>query len=117
MSKSIIASLVILAAVVTLSGCGKATTDTTTTDSSTGSVTAATDVFAIDACNKYIDVMKCMIEKSPSDVQTSSQDMMDKLLVAWKQLTPDQLQQACDATMKVMTEQKAAIEQMGCTVN
>lgn len=62
--------------------------------------------------------MNCMIEKSP-DLHASAQDMqdmIDKLIVAWKALTPEQLQTACDATMKVMIEEKASIEEIGCKV-
>lgn len=75
MKKSIIASLAIIATVLTLSGCGQNDTDITTdTMTETGTINTETgaisaNTFNIDSCNTYIKVMNCMIEKSPADVK------------------------------------------------
>ncbi len=60
--------------------------------------------------------MKCIANKSPSADQTGAQEMFDRTIEAWKKLTPDQLQANCDATMQVITQNKAYIEALGCEV-
>lgn len=42
--------------------------------------------------------------------------MLDRTLVEWKKLTPEQLKTNCDVVMEVMTKNKESIEQMGCEV-
>ncbi len=110
MQKLILWSCIVLATLV-LSGCGSSDTATDTTDT-----TAWTWLFAIDACNSYVDIMKCMAEKSPTGDSTGAQEMFDRTIEAWKLLTPEQLQANCDATMQVIEDNKDYITQIGCTV-
>ena len=73
-------------------------------------------MFAVASCNSYVDIATCMIKGTPAASQAWAQEMLDRTLVEWKKLTPEQLKTNCDVVMDVMTKNKESIEQMGCEV-
>ncbi len=72
--------------------------------------------FVVSSCNQYVNAMDCIVEKTDAAIKDQQKKSFEEVLTLWRSLTPDQLVQACDMNMKIMTQQKDLIEKMGCTL-
>lgn len=108
-------TLLLIAAVSTLSlsACGS----TATTDTTTGSGAAAdawSSTFGIESCDKYVKLMDCVISKIPADQQAATKQQYTDAMAAWKKLPADQLKQVCDTTVAQLDSMKDTYKSMGC---
>lgn len=120
MFKKLLVVAVIGGFLFTLSGCGSSTdTDTSVLDDQAvvdSNVVNNEDLFAVQACNDYVELMDCIISKNSPEVAVQQQASLDTLIDVWTSLAPEQLQKTCDETMTAVYAQREKVEELGCTV-
>gem|GEM_PF-5581474 len=103
-----------------MSGCGSSTdTDTSVPDDQAvvdSNVVNNEDLFTVQACNDYVELMDCIISKNSPEVAVQQQASLDTLIDVWTSLAPEQLQKTCDETMTAVYAQREKVEELGCTV-
>ena len=133
-------SLAALFAVLVVAGCGSKTsmssTDTTTptaevaptadTTTPTAEVAPTADTTTPTAevaptdlapsCQKYVDFMKCVVEKTPEAARAQAQSALDQAMTQFKSLNADQQGQACDMATQALESNKDAYAQLGCEI-
>mgnify|MGYP003436400313 CR=1 FL=1 len=101
---------------VVLSGCSMGTTtvsgETTTT---TTTKTSDTKYSFDDAnCQSYVDLMECLIDKTPEASKDQTQKSFDQVMSMWKGLDATQLPSTCKQTMDMLVNQKDVFANAGC---
>ena len=120
-------SLAALFAVLVVAGCGSKTsmssTDTTTPTAEVAptadTTTPTAEVAPTDlapSCQKYVDFMKCVVEKTPEAARAQAQSALDQAMTQFKSLNADQQGQACDMATQALESNKDAYAQLGCEI-
>lgn len=106
-----------LVCTVILAGCGmnKNTTTTGSGDAEVKTTTAATEYSFEDAnCQSYVDLMECLIDKTPEASKEQTQKSFDQVMSMWKGLDATQLPSTCKQTMDMLANQKEVFANAGC---
>jgi uncharacterized lipoprotein YehR (DUF1307 family) len=112
--------LLVLVCTVVLAGCsmGKKTTTTGSGDTTTTTSSANTKYSFEDAnCQSYVDLMECLIDKTPEASKEQTQKSFDQVMSMWKSLDATTLPSTCKQTMDMLANQKEVFANAGCPLN
>ncbi|MDR2415181.1 MAG: DUF5339 domain-containing protein [Candidatus Peribacteria bacterium] len=98
----------LLGASLILVGCG----------SKENTPTTALDEFASASCNKYVNLMECLITQEvnpvPADQQEDIRNILDTTKEQWKTLSTEQQEEQCSALLDQALTQP--VSEVGCAV-
>ncbi|MDR3168209.1 MAG: hypothetical protein LBU27_00115 [Candidatus Peribacteria bacterium] len=76
--------------------------------------------FAVEDCNKYFEVLECVVNKQAESVSAEElstiQSAIDQQKQAWKSLSAEELSATCSASMSGVRENTEVYTSVGCSV-